>query len=60
MAYSSPKKKKKQQFITASFGKIVKSILKHLSPCDSPVLNSQPLLKIWLTYLLDPSLNSMS
>ncbi len=59
MVYSSLKKKKKENFTVASFGKIVKSILKHLSPYDSPVLNLQLLFKIWLTYVRDPSLNSM-
>lgn len=43
----------------ASFGTIVKSVLKLLSPCDYPVLNSQLLFKIWLTYVLDASLGSM-
>ncbi len=43
----------------ASFGTIVKSVRQLLSPCDYPVLNSQLLFKIWLTYILDASLNSM-
>lgn len=43
----------------ASFPNIVKSILKQLSPCDYPVLNSQLFFKIWLTYVLDQGLTSM-
>lgn len=57
--YSSLKRLKNSQFTMASFGAIVKSILRRLSPCDYPVLNSQLLFKIWLTYILDASLNSM-
>jgi len=43
----------------ASFPKIVKSLLKQLSPNDYPVLNSRLFFEIWLTFVLDQSLTSM-
>ncbi|MBD1839067.1 transposase [Coleofasciculus sp. FACHB-64] len=43
----------------SSFPKIVKSLLKRLSPSDYPVLNSRLLFEIWLTFVLDASLTSM-
>lgn len=42
-----------------SFTKIVKRILKLLSPNDYPVLNSRLFFEIWLTFVLDASLTSM-
>lgn len=42
-----------------SFTKIVKKILKLLSPNDYPVLNSRLFFEIWLTFVLDASLTSM-
>jgi putative transposase len=42
-----------------SFPKIVKSLLKQLSPNDYPVLNSRLFFEIWLTFILDKSLTSM-
>lgn len=42
-----------------SFPKIVKKILKLLSPNDYPVLNSRLFFEIWLTFVLDASLTSM-
>lgn len=43
----------------SSFPKIVKSLLKRLSPSDYPVLNSRLFFEIWLTFVLDASLTSM-
>lgn len=43
----------------SSFPKIVKSLLKRLSPSDYPVLNSRLFFEIWLTFVLDASLMSM-
>jgi putative transposase len=43
----------------SSFPNIVKSILKHLSPTDYPVLSTRLLFQIWLTFVLDSSLTSM-
>lgn len=43
----------------ASFPKIVKSLLKQLSPNDYPVLNTRLFFEIWLTFVLDQSLMSM-
>ncbi|URR34692.1 transposase [Thermosynechococcus sp. HN-54] len=59
MSYSSLKRRKINQLTMASFSVLVKSILKQLSPCDYPVLNSQLFFKIWLTYILDQGLTSM-
>lgn len=42
-----------------SFPRLVKSILKQLSPHDYPVLNSRLFFEIWLTFVLDQSLTSM-
>lgn len=50
---------KKQCLMLSSFPKLVKSILKQLSPCDYPVLNSRLFFEIWLTFVLDQSLMSM-
>lgn len=43
----------------SSFPKLVKSILKQLSPQDYPVLNSRLFFEIWLSFVLDQSLTSM-
>ncbi|MEW5861425.1 MAG: IS4 family transposase, partial [Cyanobacteriota bacterium] len=43
----------------SSFPTLVKSILKQLSSCDYPVLNSRLFFEIWLTFVLDQSLMSM-
>lgn len=43
----------------SSFPKIVKSLLKRLSPSDYPVLNTRLFFEIWLTFVLDASLTSM-
>jgi putative transposase len=39
-----------------SFPKIVKPILKRFSVNDYPVLNSRLFFEIWLTFILDKSL----
>lgn len=43
----------------SSFPKVVKSLLKQLSPSDYPVLNTRLFFEIWLTFVLDASLTSM-
>lgn len=43
----------------ASFPTLVKTLLKQLSPCDYPVLNSRLFFEIWLTFVLDKGLASM-
>jgi putative transposase len=43
----------------SSFPKIVKSLVKQLSPRDYPVLNSRLFFEIWLNFILDQSLTSM-
>jgi putative transposase len=45
--------------MTASFPKIVKSILTQLCPHDYPVLNSRLFFEIWLTFVLDKGLISL-